>query len=68
MTRHERIKQLRKDAGLSISRAARLLSVNDRTLTRWESGDRRMPDAVLELLCIKVGADYSQFWDDEGGG
>lgn len=54
MERHERIKALRKDSGLSIAQAARMCHVADRTWTRWESGERTMPEGAWELFQIRL--------------
>lgn len=58
MERHEKIKALRKQAGLSIHQAATICRVNDRTWGRWEAGDRRMPAGALDLFCTRIGVGY----------
>jgi transcriptional regulator with XRE-family HTH domain len=56
----ETLKQLRKKHNLSTADAARLVSVNQRSWSRYEAGQRTPPDALLELFCIKIGEDYKK--------
>ena len=49
------IKALREKYNLSIAEAARMVYVSERNWRRWESGDRAMPEAALELFKIKAG-------------
>lgn len=51
----EDLKSLRESYKLSIAEAARLVYVSERNWRRWESGDRAMPEAALELFKIKAG-------------
>ena len=57
---HEHLKQLRKGAGLSQSKAADLVHVSQRSWARYESGDRHVPRGVLELFCMKIGKDVQR--------
>jgi DNA-binding transcriptional regulator YiaG len=50
----DQVKQMRQQSGLSISQAARLVCVSDRTWQRYEQGTRQMPEPVLELFCLKT--------------
>ncbi len=50
----DEIKALRKSHGLSVTQAARLVHVSDRTWQRYESGGITVPGAVAELFKIKV--------------
>ena len=51
---HDELKQKRKAHGLSISKAARLVHVSDRTWLRYESGKQAIPEGVVELFNIKL--------------
>ena len=51
----EQLKSLRMEAGRSISESARDVHISDRSWQRYESGDRAIPDGVVELFCIKNG-------------
>lgn len=48
------IRRLRKESGLSVSQAARLVKVSDRTWQRYEQGTRKVPEPVIELFRIKT--------------
>jgi len=50
----DEIKALRKSHGLSVTQAARLVHVSDRTWQRWESGAISVPGAIAELFPIKL--------------
>lgn len=50
----EEIKTLRQAHGLSVTQAARLVHVSDRTWQRYESGGISVPGAIAELFKIKV--------------
>ncbi|MBQ4128490.1 MAG: helix-turn-helix transcriptional regulator [Ruminococcus sp.] len=45
-TLNERIKNRRKELGLTQKELADMLSISDKTVSRWESGNQ-MPDAIL---------------------
>ena len=45
-TLNERIKSKRKELGLTQKELADMLSISDKTVSRWESGNQ-MPDAIL---------------------
>lgn len=49
----DELKLLRLSAKLSVTEAARSVCVSDRTWQRYESGDRKIPDGVVELFKIK---------------
>jgi predicted transcriptional regulator len=55
----DELKKLRIEAGLSISRAARMMHVADRTWCRYESGKQAIPEGVVELFCIKNKMKYT---------
>lgn len=46
---YERIRQLREDKDLSQTYIAKILNVNQRTYSRYETGEHAIP---LETLCI----------------
>lgn len=49
------LKQLRKQLGLSLSKAARQVEVSARTWARFESGDQPIPPGVIKLFRIVNG-------------
>jgi DNA-binding transcriptional regulator YiaG len=51
----EQIKQARKDAGLTQTKAAALLYSTPRAWQKWEYGEARMQLAMFELFKIKTG-------------
>ena len=51
---HEDLKALRKQHGLSVTEAARLVHVSDRTWQRYEAGNQDIPGAIVELFKIKA--------------
>jgi DNA-binding transcriptional regulator YiaG len=51
----EQIKQARKDAGLTQTKAAALLYSTHRAWQKWEYGEARMRLAMFELFKIKTG-------------
>lgn len=53
-TTPEKIKQARKDAGLTQTQAAALLYKTCRAWQKWESGEAKMDKAFFELFKIKV--------------
>lgn len=54
MPTKEQVKQVRLDAGLSQTEAARLVSSSLRTWQYWEAGTFKMPAAKWELFQNKV--------------
>jgi DNA-binding transcriptional regulator YiaG len=48
----------REELGLSQSACAQQVHVNWRTWARWESGERKMPEAALHLWCLINGIPY----------
>jgi DNA-binding transcriptional regulator YiaG len=47
---------LKKQSGYSTREFANMCHVTDRAMQLWMRGDRKMPEAHLELLRIKLGA------------
>lgn len=58
MTPEQKIRQIRKKRGLSQSDVAKMAHISQRTFARYESGQRSMPDGLVELLAIKFAVDY----------
>jgi DNA-binding transcriptional regulator YiaG len=44
------LKKLRKELGLSLSKAARQVEVSSRTWARWEAGDQTPPPGAVKLF------------------
>lgn len=61
---HDQLKEMRKRNGLSVTEAARLVHVADRTWQRYESGKQDIPGAIVELFRIKLGTPYAGPEDD----
>ncbi|HIX09794.1 MAG TPA: helix-turn-helix domain-containing protein [Firmicutes bacterium] len=57
---HERLKELRTEANLSQTELAKILGVNQRTISNWENGDRQPDFNMLEKIAnyFHVSADY----------
>ena len=58
----ENLKELRKEIGLSVAEAALQVHVTSRSWARYESGERKAPEGVIELFCIKNNIDYPLNW------
>lgn len=56
---HNRLAEMRQAAGLSQIALARELGVNTSTVSRWESGERAMPDGVKLRLATRFGVSVS---------
>lgn len=54
MTAAEQIKSIRASTGLSQAKFSAEFGIQCRTLEKWESGDRKPPDYVINLLRIAV--------------
>jgi len=55
MTDHNNIVRIaRQAAGVTTTEAGQLVHVTRRTFEQWESGDRQIPAAKLELLIAKL--------------
>ena len=67
MTIGERIKQLRKEKGISVDKLAEIIGKDRATIYRYESSDiEKMPTSVLEPLATALGTtpSYLMGWDD----
>lgn len=51
----QEVKEMRLKAGVSVSEAARMVKIADRSWQRYESGDRKIPPGVVELFKLKTG-------------
>lgn len=60
MRPEERLRQIRKERGLSQTDIAKLAHVAQRTIARYEAGQRNMPDGMLELLALKLDIPYER--------
>ncbi len=49
MTKEE-FKKLRLSADLSVKGLARLMKVHERTIRRWEYGERKVPEPVALIM------------------
>lgn len=58
MRPEDRLRQLRKDRGLSQTDIANMAHVAQRTIARYESGQRDMPDGMVELLAMKLDVSF----------
>lgn len=48
---NKNVKELRGLSGLSQSQFSKEFNIPIRTLQKWESGDRKPPDYIVELVC-----------------
>jgi transcriptional regulator with XRE-family HTH domain len=49
----QQLKKLRNKLGLSIAASASQVKITPRSWARYESGERRIPEGVVELYRIK---------------
>jgi transcriptional regulator with XRE-family HTH domain len=54
------LKGTRESIGLSVADAAKQVRIDRRSWQRYESGDRKPPEGLLELFCLKNGLDYEK--------
>lgn len=47
-------KELRESSGMTPTQFAEYFNINLRNVHRWEKGDRKCPDYVLELMKYKL--------------
>ena len=52
------LKELRQHLGLSIAEASAQVHVAERTWLRWEAGEKKIPEGVVELFCRKNDLPY----------
>lgn len=65
MTIGQNIQRLRKDAKLSQTALARILVVTDRSVARWESGDRVPDVATLRRIAAALGVSISTLVEEK---
>ena len=53
----QKIRDAREEAGISQSKAGRLVCVGVRTWQKWELGERKMHPAFWELFNIKINGE-----------
>ena len=61
-----RLKEVRKALNYSQAEFGRKLGVMDSAISRWESGDRSIPDSAIMLMVSKFGV--SETWLRTGAG
>lgn len=58
---YERLKKMRKISQVTALQAAELVHTDLRNWQRWEAGENLVPEAVVELFCIKKNLEYKDF-------
>ena len=61
-----RLKELRKSLGLSQKQFGARLGVHDTAISKIESGDNKLTDQMVKLVCKEFGV--SHLWLTEGDG
>ena len=59
---HEKIKQYRKENGITQSELARMLSVSPQTISKWENKDCYPDISVLPALAKILGCTVDEFF------
>ena len=59
----EKLKQIRAQLNLTQAEAAKIIHVSKRTWVSWEikiglENNRKMPEGLIELFCIKTKLNY----------
>jgi len=54
----DEVKALREESDLSVAESARCVQISGRSWQRYESGERKVPEGIVELFCIKNGLKY----------
>lgn len=57
MTNAERVKEMRKETGLSAQKFGDKYGIPLRTIQEWERGGRTAPDYVIDLLAFAVASE-----------
>lgn len=63
---NDRLKSIRKAKGMSQAEFGKQLGVMDSTVSRWESGDREIPDSAILSICREFGV--NEVWLRTGYG
>lgn len=61
-----RFKRVRKEKGLTQDEMGKICKVSGSAVARYESGEREIPDTVIELVCTKLGV--YELWIRTGEG
>lgn len=64
-----RLKELRKDCGITQAQFAAMVGVQQNTVSQWETGDRNPPSTVLPRLVEVLGCTIDEIYkrNNEGG-
>ena len=62
----QRIKQIRKDAGLTQGDFAKRLNISQQTVTAYETGNRVPSNAIITLMCREYDIDENWLRTGEG--
>lgn len=63
---NERFKELRKFLGLNQESMGEKLGVTNTAVSKWENGERNIPDSAVMLICSKFGV--NETWLRTGAG
>lgn len=50
-------KELREQSGMNMTEFSRYFGINYRTIQRWEYGERKCPEYLLNLMAFKLGVE-----------
>ena len=56
--KHDNLKALRNQLGISIAKAAMQTHITYRSWARYESGERPIPEGVVHLFCVQNNIEY----------
>lgn len=62
----ERIKRIRKEAGLSMATFGKRIGVNSSSVAKWETGENNPSERTLKLICSEFHINY--LWLTKGEG
>lgn len=62
----DRIRKIRKDAGLSQQAFCEKIGVRQQAVTNWETGQRQPSNPVIETICIAFGVNKGWLMTGEG--
>ena len=54
----DHLKKLRQQIGKSVTEAAAQVHVGERTWLRYEAGEKKIPEGIVELFCLKNDLPY----------
>lgn len=61
-----RIRAIRKRQGLTLGELGARINVRDNTLSRWETGHRRMSAERVEQVAAALGVPVSELYGEDG--